>query len=102
MGMSLLVLQVLASYALWLVISQSSLPVWSRLRDKLVERWSVVGTFLLCPLCSGFWCSLAVAPFSTRLSSPSVADFGHLLVMALAGAAGIYLIETYVSRLEAR
>lgn len=97
--MNLLVLHILATYGLWYVIGQSSLPGWSKLRDRLMEKSETFGRFLLCPVCSGFWISLAFAAGSVAWGAASGYEAG---LRAFAGAAGCLLLETHVSRLQAK
>jgi len=103
--MEALFLHLLASYGLWFVVTQSHLPVWHGIRDALALKYSTFGRWLLCAVCSGFWCSLAVA---SALAAPelmggvTVTLVGRLFVQALAGAATCYLVEAHVTRLEAR
>lgn len=93
---------VLASYGAWFVFSQSDLPLWGRMRDWLCMKSPTFSKLVQCPVCSGFWCSLAVA-FGFRWPvSPTIVDTIQVFLHGLAGAAAVFLIETHVTRLERR
>lgn len=99
-----LVMHVLATYALWFVVTQSDLPLWGSLRSRWQLRSTTFSHFTGCAVCSGFWCSLALVLLrlvvvSVPLLRPTL---GYGVVLCLGGAAGCYLIETSVRRLEAR
>jgi hypothetical protein len=93
---------VLASYAAWFVFSQSELPVWSNARDWLCLKSPTFSKLVHCPMCSGFWCSLAVAAASRWPFPATILDAAHITLQGLAGAAAVFLIETHVTRLERR
>lgn len=98
--MATLLTFVLASYGLWFVVTQSELPLWHKLRDRLSLRSGTFAKLMLCPVCSGFWCSLAVAV--TIEPTSCLTDVMARLVQALAGAAAVFLIEAHVTKLEER
>lgn len=105
--MTKLILFVLASYAAWYVFTTAELPLWGKLRAAVANRSATVAEFLLCPICSGFWCSAAVSLALPLFDVPSwmgeVGTWGVApFVQGLAGAAAVYLIETHVTRLEER
>ena len=103
-----LILFVLACYAAWFVFTTAELPLWDPVRTKIAERSSTFTKFILCPICSGFWCSVAVALALPLFEAPAWMgnDIGHWIVVpgtqGLAGATAIYLIELHVGRLESR
>jgi len=104
-----LILFVLAAYAGWFVFTTAELPLWDPLRDIMMSKSPTFAKFIHCPICSGFWISLALAyVFPLTLASVRWPDatFGAWLlaplVQAFAGAGAIYLIETHVRRLEER
>jgi len=105
--MAKLILFVLSSYAAWFVFTTSDLPVWHKIRAWLAGKSSTFTTFILCPICSGFWVS-AVLSYAFPIADfrwPEVwfaSLFVGPIVQGLAGAAAIYLIETHVTRLEER
>ena len=89
----------LATYALWFAFAQGKIPIWGDLRDKMMLKWPIFGTFALCAMCSGFWCSLAIA----ALDVPSdIKSLVYMLTKGLAGAAACYIIEAHVTKLEGR
>ena len=104
-----LILFVLSAYATWYVFSTAELPLWTGLRDIMMQRSETFMRFVYCPICSGFWISLALA-FVFPLTAGTIRSFGSeletqilgALVQAFAGAGAIYLIETHVRRLEER
>ena len=104
-----LILFALSSYGAWFVFTTSELPLWWRLREIMATRSVTFAKFILCPLCSGFWVSLAMS-YVFPLTGSAVRwpdeDFALWvvgpIVQALAGAATIFLIDTHVTRLEER
>ncbi len=90
-----LIRHILASYALWFALSQGNVPGLRQIREAAVGRWPGLLEFLMCPMCLGFWCSLAIV-----LAVPG--PIPEMLIKALAGAAGVFALEALVSRLEAR
>jgi len=104
-----LILFVLSAYAAWFVLTTAELPVWYKLREELMTRSVTFSKFILCPICSGFWTSLALSfvfPLTASVIRWPDQAFGVWvlgpLVQALAGAGAIFLIETHVTRLEER
>jgi hypothetical protein len=97
-----LVIQVLATYALWYGLTQSNLPLWGSIRDWLTTRYEGWSRFFNCALCSGFWCSLAVALIRSEVDLYAWEPWRVIFPLALAGAGGCFLIETLVTRLETR
>jgi hypothetical protein len=93
---------VLASYATWFVFSQSDLPLWGSIRDKLCMKSETFSKLVHCPMCSGFWCSLVVAVGFNWPILPTVVDFSRMFLHGLAGATAVFLIEAHVTRLERR
>jgi len=93
---------VLASYGAWFVFSQSDLPLWGGMRDWLCLKSVTFSKLVHCPVCSGFWCSLALAIVFRWPISTTVVDAAQTFAQALAGAAAVFLIETHVTRLESR
>ena len=91
--MTLFLIHALATYVLWSGVFQSSLPLLSGLRDKLASKNETFYRFVSCPLCSGFWCSLAVA-----LVRVPLVPVGELMAVALAGAATTFIIESVLTR----
>jgi hypothetical protein len=94
---------VLASYALWFVFSQSDLPGWWKLRDRLIDRFTGLAAFLFCPMCSGFWCSLAMSallPIDYAERASFVAQTAGYLAQALARATAVLLLDLLVRRAE--
>lgn len=89
-----IVLHVLASFALYRGLFVTDLPLWSPLREWLASRSKTFNEMALCPLCAGFWCSLVL----TLLQRPESFSSGAL--EALAGAAGVFLVQTAVLRSE--
>jgi hypothetical protein len=105
--MSNLTLFVLAAYAAWYIFSTAELPIWHRIRDAISSRSVVFFKFIDCPICSGFWVSLALSfvfPIAETapLFGPAWGAVSSSLVQAFAGAGAVYLIETHVRRLEER
>jgi len=104
-----LIVFVLSAYAAWYVFTTAELPIWDPLRTALMTRSSIFAKFMLCPICSGFWVSLAMS-YIFPLTLSTVRGPGTLLgvwilaplVQAFAGAGAIYLVETHVRRLEER
>lgn len=96
--MAHLVLFVLASYGFWFIVTQSDVPVWSTLRQKIADRSPLFSKWVTCPVCSGFWCALAIKVAETwPIQSPV-----EVLLWAFAGSAAIYLAELQVTKLEQR
>lgn len=96
---------VLASYTLWFVFAKSDLPGWWKVRDDLIDRFTGLATFLFCPICSGFWCSLlmsALLPIDYPERASFVAKAAGCLSQALVGAAGVFLLDLFVVRMERR
>lgn len=101
--MSALLGHLLATYGLWFVLTQSDTPGYGPWRDALAARHPRFQEFIHCPMCSGYWCSLLIALATTAATTPfSFAAAVHVVILTLAGAAGCFLIETMVRRLEAR
>lgn len=92
----------LACYATWFVFAQAELPLWHRAREWLSLKSQTFGHFIMCPMCSGFWCSLLVAVGFNWPVSSTVPDVVSILMQALTGAASVFLVETHVTRLERR
>ena len=102
-----LILFVMACYAAWFVFTTAELPLWEPVRTKIAEKSSTFTKFILCPICSGFWCSVVVAFALPLFTAPEWMGYaGHWFVapviQGLAGATSIYLIELHVGRLESR
>lgn len=101
--MSDLVVHILASYAVWFAVTQSELPWWGEYRDRLRVRYTSFSTWAGCPMCSGFWCSLLVVLLRLAPSFPlAPLSIGYAAALSLAGASGVFLLETLVRRFEAR
>ncbi len=98
--MDKLLLFVLACYAAWFVFAQSELPLWSNARDWLCVKSPTFSKLVHCPMCSGFWCSLAVTIGFSWPVQPTIAGITQVFLNGLAGAAAVFLIETLVVRLE--
>jgi hypothetical protein len=95
--MSVLLLFLLACFGVWRVFAISDLPLWGALRDAWMSDHPWFAAFILCPLCSGFWASLALS-----FACPLVpGNFGPV-IQAFAGAATVFLVETQVQRIEER
>jgi len=98
-GTNEIIKHVLATYALWFIVAESKLPLWGDLRDSLMSKSETFARLMLCPICSGFWASLALVILTLVLPSswgcPQPVD---AIVKVLYGTAGVYLIETLVTR----
>jgi hypothetical protein len=99
-----LIKHILATYTLWFVVTQSPvIPGWTQFRDAMTRKSEGFARFMLCPMCSGFWCSAIIGVLPYIPQAPAgVAAFLSCAVTVLAGATGVFLIETLVSRLQAR
>lgn len=102
--MANLILFILAVYAAWFVFTTSELPVWESVRDSLMTKSPLFAKFILCPICSGFWVSVALSLMFPLLGEPSnLYDLAVKVgLQALGGAGAIYLIERHMVRLEER
>ena len=82
---------ILASHALFEIISSSSLPGWHRLRSYLMGRSETFATLILCPYCLGFWIGCALScVFDLNLS----VSLGYTAICGLIGAASCGMIGT--------
>jgi hypothetical protein len=102
-----LILFVLACYAAWFVFTTAELPLWDALRSKIADRSTTFTKFILCPICSGFWCSVGASYAIPLFDAPAwMGNVGYWFVVpcvqGLAGATSVYLIELQVGRLESR
>ena len=102
-----LILFVLACYAAWFVFTTAELPLWEPVRTKIAGRSATFTKFILCSVCSGFWCSAAVSFALPLFVAPEwTGEVGRWFVVpviqGLAGATSVYLIELHVERLESR
>ncbi len=87
---------ILASYGLTFLIRSSSLV--SRPRTWLRVRNRTLDTMLDCAFCTGFWCALFVG---WSLFRPGCwAELVLLWLVALAGAAAVYILDVLVLFLE--
>ena len=100
-----LILFILSCYAFWYVFTTAELPLWDRIRSWVLERSTTFTKFILCPICSGFWCSVAVSYALPLFVTPEwMSHAGQWIVgpviQGLAGSTSVYLIELHVGRLE--
>jgi hypothetical protein len=103
--MTHLITHILATFAVFSIVSESNLPGWHQLRSYLSGKSETFMDFIHCPLCAGFWISLLISVAYQQTTGGLVPGFDCLvpvLGLGFAGAAGTYLLDNLMAGLQTR
>ena len=85
-------LHVLTVWTIWHILAWSDLPGYKQVRNKLLTRFDTLREMVHCPLCFGFWISLALCVFT---GEPSVQ-------LTFIGAGGTFILDKVIALLESK